>query len=170
MRFLPNTDSVELLQTQISKSRWRFAKPGCRSWKRVIASRFDAPADCVRARARGGYSVSRRSRKIGRRPPTLIREHGSSFSEVGQTGSPVTAPRSDAPADCVRARARDADALRDGREKSVAARFAHRLCHSLAHADRAFRKSAKAGCRSRWHRPIADRSCESLAAWGRMSS
>ena len=54
--------------------------------------------------------------KIGRRPPAPIREHGSSFSEVGQTGSPVTAPRSDVPADCVRARARDADAFLDGRE------------------------------------------------------
>ena len=52
--------------------------------------------------------------KIGRRPPTLIREHGSSFSEVGKTGSPVTAPRSDASADCVRARALDADAFLDG--------------------------------------------------------
>ena len=54
--------------------------------------------------------------KIGRPPPTLICEHGSSFSEVGKTGSPVTAPRSDASADCVRARERDADAFRDGRE------------------------------------------------------
>ena len=107
---------MKLRFPNVQISRWRSAKPGCRSWKRVIASRSDAPADCVRARARGGYSVSRRSRKSVAAPPAPICEHGSSFSEVGKTGSPVTAPRSDAPADCVRARARDADALRDGRE------------------------------------------------------
>ena len=108
-------------------SRWRSAKPGCRSWKRVIASRSDALADCVRARARGGYSVSRPSRKsVAPSPPAPIREHGSSISEVGETGSPVTAPRSDTPADCVRARARDADAFSRRSRKSVAPARAYR--------------------------------------------
>ncbi len=80
----------------------------------VIAPRSDALADCVRARARGGYSVSRRSKNSVAAPPTPY-VHESSFSEetvaVAKTASPVTAPRSDALADCVRARARGGNSV-----------------------------------------------------------
>ena len=62
-RILIPWSCLKLRFPNVQISRWRSAKPGCRSWKRVIASRSDAPVDCVRARARGGYSVSRRSRK-----------------------------------------------------------------------------------------------------------